>query len=114
MAPAFAGGTRNSTTALLSRGMCAAMGGSTRAFEQTEDTRGHFRAPRSLQLPPLDPRFYLPGGISTPSWQRVLGSYLRSVPPLYRMAKATAALGDKVKSEATMRRHLPKRRSRIC
>ena len=77
-------------------------------------TRGHFRAPRSLQLPPLDPRFYLPGGISTPSWQRVLGSYLRSVPPLYRMAKATAALGDKVKSEATMRCHLPKRRSRIC
>jgi len=68
--------------------------------------RTNFRAPRLLRLPPPDPRFY-----ASPPWQRKLAKYIQPIPPLYRMAKATVAVGRKVKSEAMMHRYSRKRRT---
>jgi colanic acid/amylovoran biosynthesis glycosyltransferase len=60
--------------------------------------RSHVRAPQILQLPPPDPRFYIPA--PQPGWKRVLKKYIRSAPPLYRMAKATLAVGRNIKGRA--------------
>jgi glycosyltransferase involved in cell wall biosynthesis len=58
--------------------------------------QGDFRAPRVLRLPPPDPKFDI-FGIRLP-WQQKFEQYVRSVPPIYRMVKATAGVGRKVKS----------------
>lgn len=59
--------------------------------------RNGFRAPRALQLPPPDPRFDI-FGIKLP-WKKRMEEYVRSIAPAYRMAKATAAVARRVKSE---------------
>jgi colanic acid/amylovoran biosynthesis glycosyltransferase len=59
--------------------------------------RGDFKAPRVLRLPPLDPRFYID---MRPPWKKTLIKQLRSIPTLYRIAKATLAVGRKARSQA--------------
>jgi glycosyltransferase involved in cell wall biosynthesis len=59
--------------------------------------RPNFRAPRIVRLPPPNEKFGNFGIKIT--WSKRMRHYVRSSPPLYRMAKATVALGRNVKSE---------------
>jgi glycosyltransferase involved in cell wall biosynthesis len=56
--------------------------------------RADFKAPRVLRLPPPDPKFDIFG--MTIPWRGRVTEYIRSTPPLYRMAKLTVAAGRKV------------------
>ena len=56
--------------------------------------RADFKAPRVLRLPPPDPKFDIFG--MTIPWRGRVAEYVRSTPPLYRMAKLTLAAGRKV------------------
>lgn len=73
-----------------------------RHLNRKKGLRGQFQAPRLLQVPPPDPRFFIAGREASP-WERSLGQYLRPVPPVYQTAKAALALKRKVKSEITLR-----------
>jgi glycosyltransferase involved in cell wall biosynthesis len=66
-------------------------------LNKREAARVDFQAPRELRLPPLDPRFYF---AIKPPWKKKLEQHIRSIPPLYRIAKATLALGRKIKGHA--------------
>jgi hypothetical protein len=57
--------------------------------------RAQFKGPRVLQLPPPDPKFDFFG--KTLTRKQILEEYIRSTPPLYRVAKQTMALGHKMK-----------------
>jgi hypothetical protein len=61
-----------------------------------EAARADFQAPRVLRLPPLHPKYTR----KMPPWKRMLEKNLRYIPPLYRMAKTTAAIGRIIKSQA--------------
>ncbi len=56
--------------------------------------RADFKAPRVLRLPPPDPKFDIFG--MTIPWRGRVADYIRSTPPLYRMAKLTLAAGRRV------------------
>jgi glycosyltransferase involved in cell wall biosynthesis len=66
-------------------------------LNRREAARADFQAPRVLRLPPFDPRFDI--GIR-PTWKRTLEKHIRSIPPLYRIVKATVAVGRKMKGQA--------------
>jgi len=55
----------------------------------------------ALPLPPPNPKFES-WGASLP-WHKRTKDYIRSVPPLYRMARETITLARKLKSETTIR-----------
>jgi len=55
-----------------------------------------FQAPRVLRLPPHAESYIH----IKPPWKSALEKNLRHIPPLYRMAKTTAAIGRTIKSQA--------------
>jgi len=60
--------------------------------------RAGFPAFGTLRLPPANPKFGI-FGASLP-WHKRTGDYIKTVPPLYRMARAAVAVRRKVKSQA--------------
>jgi colanic acid/amylovoran biosynthesis glycosyltransferase len=60
--------------------------------------RTRIATPQILQLPAPDPRFHIPA--PQPPWKRILKKYIRSAPPLHRMAKAARAIGHNKKNQA--------------
>ena len=63
-------------------------------LDKQRSGRSDLRAPRPLRLPPPNPKLGALGA-SVP-WKRRLKEYVRSKPPVHRMAKSIAALGRKV------------------
>jgi glycosyltransferase involved in cell wall biosynthesis len=64
------------------------------SLHRPRNARADFRAPRVLRLPPPDPKFDIFG--MTIPWRERVADYIRSTPPLYRMAKLTLGAGRKV------------------
>jgi colanic acid/amylovoran biosynthesis glycosyltransferase len=60
--------------------------------------RADFQAPRVLRLPPPNPKFGIYG--MSLLWNKRTKDYIKTVPPLYRMARAAVAVGRKIKSQA--------------
>jgi len=59
--------------------------------------RALFQAPRVRRLPPPNPKF---GDFGMElAWKKRFEEYIRTTPPIYRMAKATVAVWRKVKGE---------------
>ena len=63
-------------------------------LDKQRSGRSDLRAPRLLRLPPPNPKFG--GWVASVSWKKRLEGYVRSKPPVHRMAKSIAALGRKV------------------
>lgn len=66
-------------------------------LKRAEAVRAGFRAPRVLQLPPPNAKI----GWPKPPREQIVKEYVRSIPPLYRMAKATVAVGRTIKVKYT-------------
>jgi hypothetical protein len=61
-------------------------------LNKQKSASGDFRAPRVLRLPRPNPKS---GWLEQP-WESGVKDYIRSVPPLYRMAKATVSVPRKL------------------